>query len=155
MLRNLIFTRYMYPQFVEQLNLQLSQGKFILYFDISDKKLDFNIIADKTLVVFSKKVSEPIITNVRPLTDKISSKDINIDFIKLVKNLKKSGSIVDSQHLIDHIHQNLNNFFIYYKFSAQEIKYIYKFILEKWDAHFKNNPYPVIVNEDNINKWID
>lgn len=155
MLQKFIFKKNIYPQFIEQLNIQLTQGKFVIYFDISDKKLDFYIIADKQLVTFSKSINNSLLTTTQPLPEKISNKEITTDFIKLIKNLKKEGSLVDSQHIIDNIHQNLNNFFIYYKLSSQEVKHIYQYVLEKWDFHFQNNPPPLIVNENELNKWID
>lgn len=162
MLKRFWFNKKIYPIFLKQIDAQLGKSKFLVEFVNDKDEFKIYLVINRNFFIMSKHKEKPIDIEQIILPDVIhydycfvSNKGIeHPEFFEIVKNMKTNASIIDSQHIIDAIHNAMKNSIGYYHFSSQDIRLIYQHLLSFGKKLFSNNPQAVIMDEVH-NRWID
>lgn len=160
MLSQLWFTKKIYPIFLQQLKLATIGEKSIFHWDNQNEQLVITIVANQQLILLIKNKEMPLLIKKIDLPNKINLRsDIGISIKDLqadIKKLKHQGMMIDSQHIIEFINNNLKNTIKYYHLSREEVAQIYANIIVEHQEIFKNNPPGTVMEDKEMkNTWID
>lgn len=153
MFKNYFFAKKTYPVFIKEIKEAYKNGSVIVHWHNNNEQLQIIFIIDSQMWTFEKQKDSPLKIQTRILDENFKVINDKENMRKKILELKEEANLINSQHIIEYIGNNIKNSIAYYQLSRKDLTTIFEAILTN-KGIFKNNP-PATILEHETNKWID